>query len=104
MKKYTIKEWKAEGKKLFGTDDILDFILVCPNCKTSQKGKDLACLGMDKEEVLSYLGFSCIGRFKKEVGCDWTLGGLFRIHEVEIEVEGHTRMMFDFYRYKAIKN
>lgn len=27
---------------------------------------------------------ACEGRFNKKVGCDWTLGGLFQIHKLEV--------------------
>ena len=30
---------------------------------------------------------SCEGRFTKGIGCDWTLGGLFQIHKLEVLAE-----------------
>ncbi len=71
----------------------------CPICSTIQSGEDLiaAGAGADFEAVQSYLGFSCIGRFTKVgghvkgtppgKGCNWTLGGLFRMHELEVITE-----------------
>jgi hypothetical protein len=68
----------------------------CPMCGTVQSAADLiaAGAGTDFREVERYLGFSCVGRFigaggHKEGtppgrGCDWTLGGLFQIHELEV--------------------
>lgn len=54
-------------------------------------------VGKDMEAVEKYIGFSCIGRwagagpFKKtnppNQGCDWTLGGLFCIRDLDIETE-----------------
>lgn len=70
----------------------------CPKCKTLQSANDLIAAGAGKNlnEVEKYLGFSCIGRFSKNKGCDWTLGGLFKIHELEVITEDgkrHPRFM-----------
>ena len=58
----------------------------CPSCKTLQCAQDLidAGAGKDFDEVEKYLGYSCIGRFDKTNGCDWTLGGFLQIHELEV--------------------
>ena len=40
--------------------------------------------GVKKEDVGKFIGYSCIGRFDKNKGCDWSLGGLLKIHEIEI--------------------
>jgi hypothetical protein len=67
----------------------------CPMCATVQSGADLitAGAGADFDAVEKYLGFSCVGRFmgadgprKKPDGkpCDWTLGGLFALHTLEV--------------------
>lgn len=58
----------------------------CPRCKTLQCAQDLidARAGNTLAEVERYLGFSCVGRFDPDKGCDWTLGGLFQIHELEV--------------------
>ncbi len=58
----------------------------CPRCGTLQCAEDLieAGAGADLDTVEKYLGFSCVGRWSEEKGCDWTLGGLFQIHELEV--------------------
>lgn len=67
----------------------------CPMCGTVQSGADLiaAGAGANFEAVEQYLGFSCVGRFtgagspRKEPDgkpCNWTLGGLFRLHKLEV--------------------
>ena len=66
----------------------------CPMCHTVQSIADLQRAGADPD--LSF-GFSCVGRFtgagpkrKNEApgrGCDWTLGGLFPIHTLEVVTE-----------------
>lgn len=39
---------------------------------------------MSGDDAERCIGFSCVGRFTPLVGCDWTLGGLFQIHKLEI--------------------
>lgn len=67
----------------------------CPMCGTLQNGADLVAAGAgpDFEAVKTYVGFSCVGRFtgapsprKAPDGspCNWTLGGLFRLHKLEV--------------------
>lgn len=68
---------------------------ICPMCRTVQSGASLikAAAGNSMPEVERYLGFSCVGRFldaaspRKEPDgkpCNWTLGGLLRLHNLEI--------------------
>lgn len=84
-----------------------DFAFVCPACKSVQSAKSLikAGAGDDFMAVSKYLGFSCVGRFigagsprKKPDGkpCNWSLGGLLQLHEIEvIDAEGKVHMMFE---------
>ena len=69
--------------------------LRCPMCGCLQTATDLinAGAGQNLDEVEKYLGFSCVGRFlkaeqprKKPDGkpCNWTLGGLFKTHKLEV--------------------
>lgn len=62
---------------------------VCPVCKTVQCGQDLidAGVGNNFDEIEKYLAFSCIGRFDSSKGCDWTLGGLFQLHELTVTTD-----------------
>lgn len=72
---------------------------VCPCCATVQSMKDLMDAGqMDWDKASSYFAFSCIGRWtgagapprngdSNGRGCDWTLGGLFKIAELEVIAE-----------------
>jgi hypothetical protein len=72
-----------------------DSAFVCPMCGAVQSGRDLieAGAGSNFDEVEKYIGFSCIGRFmnagppraqKDGKGCNWTLGGLFQLHKLEV--------------------
>lgn len=98
MRKITLAEFRAELKAQGVERDHL--ALVCPMCGTVQSAKSLiaAGAGADFEEVEKYLGFSCVGRFTgaggenrtKGKGCDWTLGGLFHLHKLEVITEDGT--------------
>lgn len=70
----------------------------CVICGTVQSVDDfMRATGKPADEVEKYFGFSCIGRFtsagphkrgaKPGKGCDWSLGGLFRLHTVVVVTE-----------------
>lgn len=87
--RYTRAEMpKSEYLKLLenqeGVGSTKDARVVCPHCHTSQSPRDLVEAGVDKGEVMDYWGFSCIGSFDDKQGCNWTLGGLFQIHELDV--------------------
>lgn len=93
MNTMTLAEFHAACKAQAPSHD--QIVFRCPLCKTLQSGADLirAGAGATFDEVERYLGFSCIGRFTgapspraKPDGkpCDWTLGGLFRLHTFEV--------------------
>jgi hypothetical protein len=87
MKTIKLAEFLKEAEARFG-GATHKWKFVCPSCKTAQSAEDMVAAGVSKEDVGRYVGFSCVGRFNKgKTGCDWTLGGLFRIHELEIEDE-----------------
>jgi hypothetical protein len=96
VKTYTHDDWVAEAKKRFG-DDLKKWQFVCPQCKTVQTIQDFIDADVEKETISRVIAFSCIGRFTEDKGCDWTLGGLFRIHKVEIIMEsGENHPAFEF--------
>lgn len=78
------------------------FAFRCPMCNTVQSAIDLinAEAGPDFEGVERYLAFTCVGRFtgagsprqEKDQGrgCNWTLGGLFQTHKLEVITEDGT--------------
>lgn len=90
MKVLKLEEFKALAVQRFG-ELTHKWKFVCPHCKTAQSAEDLVSAGVKKEEVEKYVGFSCIGRFDETKGCNWTLGGLFQLHELEIETEDGKR-------------
>lgn len=84
MKTMTLAEFKETLEAQGVSREQYKFI--CPHCKTIQCAQDLIDAGAGKtfDEVKKYLAFSCVGRFTKDKGCNWTLGGLFQIHELEV--------------------
>lgn len=93
MKTMTMEEHRA-ALKAQGVDH-LDYAFVCPRCGTVQSAQSLIKAGAGNafDEVEKYLGFSCVGRFtgagsprKVPDGapCNWTLGGFFQLHELEV--------------------
>lgn len=98
MQTMTLGEFKAAliGQ---GVPSHEHFALKCPICGTVQSAKDLirAGAGQTFDDVEKYLGFSCVGRFTGAGahqpgeppgrGCNWTLGGLFQLHKLEVVTE-----------------
>lgn len=104
MNTMTLEQFHAAVKSQ-GVSSREHIAFVCVACGTIQSGRDFinAGAGKDWDAVERYVGFSCIGRFtnagppQKGVtgkGCNWSLGGLFRIHELEVvtpDGEKHAR-------------
>lgn len=111
-----LKDWLAEGERLFGTDK-KQWKWECINCGHVQSIADfleLKKLGIIKaeEDVGRIVYYSCIGRFdtripEEDVGtigdkkspCNYTLGGLFNFAETYVIGESGERVpVFDFAR------
>lgn len=94
MTTLTLEEYHA-ALKAQGVPKI-HLCMKCPMCGTLQSAHDLitAGAGKDFDDVETYLGFSCLGRFThmkpppkekgNQVGCNWTLGGLLSLHELTV--------------------
>ncbi|MEN5278894.1 VVA0879 family protein [Brucella sp. TWI432] len=78
----------------------------CPMCDFVQSAQSFICAGAGEDfaAVEKYVGFSCVGRFtgagssRKEPDgkpCDWTLGGLFQFHKMEVQIEDEARPVFE---------
>jgi len=82
-----VEDFKQEAIKRFG-EDAKYWKFVCPKCGTIQSAMDFReHTDVKLGDISQYIGFSCIGRFTDKMGCDWTLGGLFKIHKIEIIAE-----------------
>lgn len=91
-----------EKLKAQNVPDRADLAFACPMCGTVQSARDLiaAGAGLDFDGVERFLGFSCVGRWTnagspraKPDGkpCNWTLGGLFSTHRLEVITEDGKR-------------
>lgn len=81
MKTITLEDWYKEAESKFGKDK-KEWRFQCPQCGHVQTMKDF--LDNNVEEAVNKFYFSCLGRWVPSRGCDWTLGGLFQIHKVEV--------------------
>jgi len=103
MKTMTLDEFHDACKSQGVSRD--DIAVICPMCGTVQSAKDLinAGAGSNFDEVERFLGFSCVGRFtgagspKKGSGksCNWTLGGFFQMHNLEVVTPDGTFPRFE---------
>lgn len=96
-KRYSIEEWHAEGKRRFGVNR-LQWRFVCPRCGLVQTAQDFLDADMEIDQVDRLIAFSCLGRVLDGKGCDWSLGGFFQIHTVEVydKADGTSFPAFDF--------
>lgn len=94
-----------------GARSIEHIAFKCVMCGTVQSIASLVRAGVDPHDAENkYIGFSCEGRWtnagpaKRKAGadnnhkrgCDWTLGGLLRIHKIEVETpDGKRHPTFD---------
>ncbi len=92
-----LEDWKKEGLALFGTS-IAAWRFKCVQCGEVQTAQEFVDLGgMTPDEAKDHVFFSCIGRVVKGRGCDWSLGGLFKVHTCEILTpDGKLTPVFEF--------
>jgi hypothetical protein len=94
----THSEFMQECARRFG-EDARKWKFICPACRTVQTIEDLLNAGLPRNQVDGVVAFSCIGRLTGQSdegitaknnglpwtkGCNWTLGGLLRIHKLEV--------------------
>lgn len=85
-----------------------DVAFKCPMCATVQTIGDMMDLGKSREDAERMIGFGCIGRITGAgpsedgrpkpgtTGCDWSLGGLFKMHRLEVvDEDGGIRPLFE---------
>lgn len=94
MKTLTLSEFHAQAK----TQNVMrdDVAFVCPMCGTIQSSRLLISEGVGAcyDTVKTIIGFNCVGRYTgkgspneekgKGHGCNWSLGGLLQVHELEV--------------------
>lgn len=79
----SLREFWAEGLEYYGKD-CKTWVFACVRCGHHQSINDYIAAGKTEAFAELRIAFSCIGREVEGVGCDWTLGGLFTIHKLEV--------------------
>ena len=108
MRKISVEEFHAELKAQ-GVSSPDHVAVKCPMCGTVQSRSLLRSQGCPEDKVEGQIGFSCVGRWndagppprkddhtpRDKPGCNWTLGGLLSLHELEVEKDGVRHPMFE---------
>lgn len=90
----TLREWREKAESLFGKE-VKGWKFKCAACGGIQTLQDFVDAKVDEPESKFY--YSCIGRWVKDRGCNWTLGGLFQIYDTEVTNEdGKGIPVFEF--------
>lgn len=90
------KDWADKAVELFGSKG-RHWKFKCPICGHVQSGQGfIDRCGMTAEEAMKVAYFSCEGRWNKDVGCDYTLGGFITIPGVLVNMDGTERPAFAF--------
>ena len=96
MKQITLEDWRREAAERFGPDR-KDWAFQCPACGNVQSIASVLDHNPDLEGDLgAWIYFACEGRHTPGHGCDWSLGGLLRIHKVEVLSDGEATPAFEF--------
>ena len=97
MIKMNYEEWIKKAKELFGKDSY-EWKFKCPSCSHIQSINSWLEHNpeLKAEEIENLVFFNCEGRINEKYGCDWTLGGLFKIHKVEVEFNGKQVPVFEY--------
>lgn len=83
-------DWVKILNERFGTP--ANWAFKCPNCGHIQTVNDFVINGFPQDAVTT----NCIGRYKKDDGgCDWTLGGLLKIHNQSVLKDGIVFPVFE---------
>lgn len=94
IKKIKMNDWMSSGTKRFG-QDMRYWKFKCASCGETQTLKEFQDAGIKGAKNMFY--YSCIGRHLEDRGCQWTLGGLVKIHKTEVVSEdGEKVPVFEF--------
>ncbi len=89
-------EWTSLGERLYGGAP-RNWVFRCVNCGNLQSQDSVETRNPNLKGSTGWVYFACEGRFTGGVGCDWTLGGRIRSHELEIvEPSGTLTPVFEF--------
>lgn len=97
LRKVEHNEWVKVATSLYG-DKATAWRFRCVACGHVQSVDNIRAIrpSLDLGDWRGWIHFSCIGRRIDGVGCDWSLGGLFKIHTVQVAFEGEPMPTFEF--------
>lgn len=97
----TVEEWRAEGERLFGPDE-MKWRWKCPSCGHVASTADYKAAKLPS----SMVGFSCVGRGSEGCAeafggpgsgpCNYAGGGLIGLNPVTVIADGKEIQMFEF--------
>ena len=86
------EDWINQLKEKYGTDTN-KWAFKCPSCGNVQTKQDFLDNNVEDPENKVY--YSCLGRYVKGKGCDWTLGGLLQINKTSVFKDGKVFPTFE---------
>lgn len=91
------EDWIKKAKELYGEDPD-NWKFKCPICGHIQSIKSVLEHGpsLERQKVQDWIHYNCEGRINEGYGCDWTLGGFFHVHKVEVEFNGKLVPVFEY--------
>lgn len=90
-----VEDFRRIATETFGAPDQWRFR--CPQCGHVQSIASVKEHDTEpNRDNFTWITFSCEGRFVPGFGCNWTLGGLFKIHTVEVRWAGQMIPSFEF--------
>lgn len=97
MIRLSYKEWIRKAKELYGKDSY-NWKFKCPSCGHIQSINSMLehNPSLKPMKIQGSVYFNCEGMINEEYGCDWTLGGLFKIQKVEVKFNGKYFPVFEF--------
>jgi len=98
MRTMTQEAWHARGTELYG-ENPNHWKFRCPACGHVQSMQGMLDRNPDLKpgDIEGRVYFSCEGRLTEGVGCDWSLGGLLKMHALEVfDADGVKHNIFEF--------
>ena len=93
IRRISLAEWLAEGESQFGKDK-RKWRFRCPNCGETQTAQDFIDAGIAEPETKAFC--SCIGHWRGMRGCNYTVLGLFQMHQTEVFDAGRVAFVFEW--------
>lgn len=97
MRRLSYEDWIKKAKELFGKDSY-NWRFKCASCGHIQSINSMLEHNplLKAKDFENSIYFNCEGRTNEGYGCDWSLGGLFHVHKLEVEFNGKNVPVFEF--------